>query len=119
MIVPWFFPNGPMRDTAAVLLNRGAPVYLAALAVIVIGTSLAQWLRVEPRPARAETFSPRVKGVGASLIALSVLTLAAITVVPEFLTTQLGLPMLIDGRLMTAIVAVALAMQETPRRGQS
>jgi hypothetical protein len=45
---------------------------------------------------------------------LSLLTLAAITVVPEFLTTQLGLPMLIDGRLMTAIVAVALAMQNLP-----
>ena len=38
------------------------------------------------------------------------------TVVPLFLSTQLGLPMLIDGRLMTAIVAVALAMQDMPRR---
>ena len=116
VIVPWFFPNGPMRDTAAVLLNRGAPVYLAALAVIVIGTSLAQWQRVEPRPTRAEPSSPRVEGVGTSLLVLTVLTLAAITVVPEFLTTQLGLSMLIDGRLMTAIVAVALAMQDMPRR---
>src|SRR5262249_60245462 len=56
--------------------------------------------------------SPRVGGVGASVIVPTVLTLAAITVVSEFLTTQLGLPMLIDGRLMTAIVAVALAMQD-------
>ena len=104
VFTPWFFQDG-----------RSAPLYLAALAVIVIGTPLAQWLRVEPRPARAETFSPRVEGVGASLIALSVLTLAAITVVPEFLTTQLGLPMLINSRLMTAIVAVALAMQDLPR----
>jgi len=116
VIVPWFFPDGPMRDTAAVLLNRGAPVYLAALAVIVIVTSLAQWQRVVPRPAVAEPSSPRVvEGVGASLIALSALTLAAITVVPQFLTTQLGLPMLIDGRLMTAIVAVASAMPDIPR----
>jgi len=103
VFTPWFFPDG-----------RSAPLYLAALAVIVIGTSLAQWLRVDPRSARAETYSPRVEGVGASLIALSVMTLAAITVVPEFLTTQLGLPMLIDARLMTAIVAVALAMQNLP-----
>jgi preprotein translocase subunit SecY len=119
LLAPWFFPGGPMRDTAAALLNRGAPLYLAALAVIVIVTSLAQWQRVEPRPAGAEPSSPRVEGVGASLIVLTVLTLAAITVVPEFLTTQLGLPMLIDGRLMTAIVAVALAMQELLRRGQA
>ena len=106
-----------MRDTAAALLNRGAPSYLAALAVIVIVTSLAQWQRVVPRPAVAEPSSPRVvEGVGASLTVLTVLTLAAITVVPLFLSTQLGLPMLIDGRLMTAIVAVALAMQDMPRR---
>ena len=76
-----------MRDTAAALLNRRAPVYLAALAIIVIVTSA--------------------------------LILAAITVVPEFLTitTQFGLPILIDGRLLTAIVVVALAMQDPPRRG--
>ena len=120
VIVPWFFPNGPMRDTAAVLLNRGAPVYLAALAVIVIVTSLAQWQRVVPRPAVAEPSSPRVvEGVGASLTVLTVLTLAGITVVPVFLSTKLGLPMLIDGRLMTAIVAVALAMQDMPRREEA
>ena len=119
VIAPWFFLAGPMRDTAAALLNRGTPLYLTALAVIVILTSLAQWQRVEPRPAVAEPSSPRVEGVGASLIVLTVLTLAAITVVPEFLTTQLGLPMLIDGRLMTAIVAVALAMQDVLRRGQA
>ena len=117
-LAPWFFPGGPMRDTAAALLNRGTPLYLVALAVIVIVTSLAQWERVEPRPAGAEPSSPRVEGVGASLIVLTVLTLAAVTVVPEFLATQLGLPMLIDGRLMTAIVAVALAM-DLPRRGQA
>jgi preprotein translocase subunit SecY len=117
VIVPWFFPDGPMRDTAAVLLNRGAPVYLAALAVIVIVASLAQWQGVVPRPAVAEPSSPLVvEGVGASLTILTVLTLAAITVVPVFLSTKLGLPMLIDGRSMTVIVAVALAMQDLPRR---
>ena len=114
VLAPWFFPDGPMRDTAAVLLNRGAPLYLAALAIIVIVTSLAQWQRVEPRPA-----SGVVDGIGALLIALTVLTLAAITVVPEFLTTQLGLPMLIDGRSMTAIVAVALAMGNLPRQEEA
>jgi voltage-gated potassium channel Kch len=55
----------------------------------------------------------------ALLIVLTVLTLAAITVVPEFLTTQLDLPTLIDGRMMTAIVVVALAMQDLPRREQA
>jgi len=119
VLAPWLFPAGPMRDTAAALLNRGAPLYLVALAVIVIITSLAQWQRVEPRPAVTEPSTPRLDGVGASLIILTALTLAAITVVPEFLTTQLGLPMLIDGRLMTATVAVALAMQDLARRGQA
>jgi hypothetical protein len=114
VIVPWFFPDGPMRDTATVLLNRGAPLYLATLAVIVIATSLAQWQRVEPRPVVADPSSPRVESVGALLTVLTVLTLAAITVA-VLLTPQLGLPMLIDGRSMTAIVAVALAMQDLPR----
>jgi len=68
----------------------------------------------------AEPSSPRVvEGVGASLTVSTVLTLAGITVVPVFLSTQLGLPMLIDGRLMTALVAVALAMQDLPRRGRA
>src|SRR5215467_13137448 len=40
VFAPWFFPDGPMRDTGAALLNRGAPLYLAALAIIVIVTSL-------------------------------------------------------------------------------
>jgi len=119
VLVPWLFPDGPMRDTAATLLNWGAPLYLLALAVIVILTSVAQWQRVEPRPALAGPSSPRVVGVDASLIIFTAVTLAAITVVPEFLTTQLGLPMLIDGRLMTAIVAVVLAMQDLPRHRQT
>jgi preprotein translocase subunit SecY len=120
LLAPWLVPDGPMRDTAAALLNRGTPLYFAALAVIVIVTSLAQWQRVEPRSAVAEPPSPQVvEGVGASLIVFTVLTLATITVVPEFLTTQLGLPMLIDARIMTAIVAVALAMQDLPRWGQA
>src|SRR5262245_31786083 len=118
VLAPWLFPAG-MRDTAAALLNRGAPLYLVALALIVIATSLAQWQRVDPRSAVEEPSSSRVEGVGASLIILTALTLAAITVVPEFLTTQLGLPMLIDSRLMTATVSVALAMQDLPRRGQA
>ena len=114
----WFVPDGPMRDTAAALLSPGAPLYLGVLAVIVIVTSLVQWQRVGPRPAVAPP-SLRAEGIGASLTVLTVLTLAAITVLPEFLTTRLGLPMLIDGRVMTAIVAVALAMQDLLRRGQA
>jgi preprotein translocase subunit SecY len=114
LIWPLYIAVIPAGVLVAVL-NRGTPLYLAALAVIVIGTSLAQWQRVEPRPPVAEPSSPRVEGVGAPLIVLTVLTLAAITVVPVFFTTQLGLPMLIDGGSMTAIVAVALAMRDLPR----
>jgi preprotein translocase subunit SecY len=118
-IAPWFFPAGPVRDTAEALLSRGTPLYLTALAVIVIFTSLAQWRRLQPRPAMAEPSRQPVERVGASLVVLTVLILAAITVVPEFLTTQLGLPKLIDGRLMTAIVVVALAMQDLLWRRQA
>jgi len=118
-IAPWFFPAGPIRDTAEALLSRGTPLYLTALAVIVIFTSLAQWRRLQPRPAMAEPSRQPVERVGASLVVLTVLILAAITVVPEFLTTQLGLPKLIDGRLMTAIVVVALAMQDLLWRRQA
>ena len=50
----------------------------------MIVTSLAAWQRVEQRPAPGVA-----EGVGALLITLTVLTLAAITVVPEFLATQL------------------------------
>jgi preprotein translocase subunit SecY len=75
VLAPWFFPEGPIRDTAKALFSRGTPLYLTALAVIVILTSLAQWRRVEPRPAMAEPSWPPVKGVGASLIVPIVLTL--------------------------------------------
>ena len=118
-IAPWFFPTGPIRDTAEALLNRGTPGYLTALAVIVSLTSLAQWRRLEPGPAVAEPSRPPAAGVGAPLVVLTALILVAITVVPEFLTTQLGLPMLIDGRLLTTIVAVTLAMQDLLRRGHA
>jgi hypothetical protein len=71
VIAPWFFPEGPTRDTASALLSRGTPLYLAALAVIVILTSLAQWRRVEPRPAGAEPSWPPVDGVGEPLMVLT------------------------------------------------
>lgn len=120
VLVPWLFPAGPIRDTAAALLNRGAPLYLAALAVFVIVISLAQWGRVEARPAAvAEPSSPPAAAVGASLSLLTALTLAAVTVVPELLRTQFGMPMLIDGRLTTVTVAIAVAMQDLLQRRQT
>jgi cytochrome b len=83
-------------------------------AVIVIVTSRAQWQRLKPR------LAPGVaEGVGALLIVLTALTLAAITVMSELLTTRLGLPMLIDSRSMTASVAVVLALQDLPGREEA
>jgi preprotein translocase subunit SecY len=120
VITPWLFPAGPIRDTGAALLNPGAPLYLAALAVFVIVISLEQWGRVEARPAAvAETSSPPDEAVGASLSVLTALTLAAVTVVPELLRTRFSMPMLIDGRLTTVTVAIAVAMQALLRRRQS
>jgi hypothetical protein len=40
-------------------------------------------------------------------------------VVPELLRTQFSTPMLIDGRLTTVTVAVAVAMQDLLRRRQA
>src|SRR5262245_40814066 len=49
VIAPWFFPAGALRDKVAAFLSPGTPLYLTALAVIVILTSLAQWRLVEPQ----------------------------------------------------------------------
>src|SRR5262249_50624537 len=54
------FPRWPDARHGCGSLEPGP--YLATLAVIVIGTSLAQWLRVEPMLARAEPSSPRGEG---------------------------------------------------------
>jgi preprotein translocase subunit SecY len=55
---PWMLPDGSMRNGLADLLSPGAPVYLAAVAAIVIAVSLAQWRRTEPQSALAETSAP-------------------------------------------------------------
>jgi preprotein translocase subunit SecY len=117
VFVPWLFPAGPIRDTAAAFLSPGAPLYLAALAVFVIVISLAQWARVEARPtAMAEPSSAPAGAVGASLGVLTALTLAAVTVVPELLKTQFNIAVLINGTLITVTVAIAVAMQDLLRR---
>jgi preprotein translocase subunit SecY len=117
VFIPWLFPAGPIRDTAAAFLSPGAPLYLAALAVFVIVISLAQWGRVETRPAAvAEPSSPPAGAVGASLGVLTALTLAAVTVVPELLRTQFNVAVLINGTLITVPVAIAVAMQDLLRR---
>jgi hypothetical protein len=118
-LVPWLFPDGSMRDTAVTLLNEGAPLYLAGVAVIVIVIFLAQWRRARVRPTTAEAFPPPVDAVGVQPITLTALTLAAITVVPELLATHFRVPMLIDGRLITTIVAVVLATQGLMQRRQT
>jgi hypothetical protein len=116
LLVPSLFPAGPSRDAAAAALNRGAPLHLAALAVVVFVIVLAQWQRAKPRPSLADTPVPAGKGA-ASPIVLTALILAAITVLPEILAIGLGLPMPIDGRMLTTIVAVSLAIKATLRRG--
>lgn len=117
VFVPWLFPAGPIRHTAAAFLSRGAPLYLAALAAFVIVISLAQWGRVETRPiAMAEPPSAPAGAVGASLGVLTAITLAAVTVVPELLRTQFNIVVLINGPLITVTVAIAVAMQDLLRR---
>jgi hypothetical protein len=64
----------------------------------------------------AAGLSTPVEPGGASPRLLTALILAAIAVAPQVLTTRLGMPILIDGRLIGVIVAVALAAQVLGRR---
>ncbi len=105
-VLPSLLP-GPIGAIAAALLNPGGPLYLAALVMIVILVSLAEWQRVR---------SPSAAGLP---VALTALTLAAVAVVPELLARWFDMPLLVEGRLLTATAVVALAvLSGLPQRWQ-
>jgi preprotein translocase subunit SecY len=106
-VLPRLLPAGPISDIAAALLNPGGTLYLAALVMIVILVSLAEWRRVKAYSAAGLP------------VALTALTLAAIAVVPELLVRWFEMPLLVEGRLLAVAVVVALAAQSgLPRRWQ-
>ncbi len=105
---PWLLPASPIRDGLVALLTSDAPLYLAAVAAIVVAISLAQWRRAKPLPTPAAPCPPPAEVASASPMLLTALTLAAIAVVPSLLTTHMSAPLLVDGRWVTAAVVVAL-----------
>jgi preprotein translocase subunit SecY len=118
-MVPLLVPSGAMRDMAAALLNRGAPLYLAALAVFVFVISLAQWRRAKAHLTAADPSSPAGDASGELPIILTALILAIVTVAPEILATYFSVPVLIDARLITVMVLVALPIQDLLRGRQA
>jgi preprotein translocase subunit SecY len=115
LVVPWMLPDGPTRYDLADLLSPGTPVHLAFVAAFVVIVALVQWRRTEPRSAQAEASTP-AKGDGESPTLLSALALAAIAVVPSFLAACWNVPVLIGGRWIAVLVAVALPITGLLRR---
>jgi preprotein translocase subunit SecY len=109
-------PAGEMGDKAVDLLHRGAPLYLAVLAVLVIVVSLWQWRRSAARlPAAEPSALPKDAG-GASPILITALILATLAVLPEILTGYFGVPVVMHLRLLVVLVVVALPILDWLRR---
>jgi hypothetical protein len=108
LLVP---PDGATQDMAASLLNPQAPLYLIALAVIVILISLAQWRRLIRQDPAHRSSSGRTE-LDPLPVALTALALAALAVLPPILTTYLDVPILMNGRLIAAMVIIALTIQD-------
>jgi hypothetical protein len=105
-----------MGDKAAALLHRGAPLYFAVLAALVIIVSLWQWRRSEARLSAAEPSALSKDTAGASPILITALILAAIAVVPGILTKYFGVPVVMHLRLLVVLVVVALPILDWLRR---
>jgi preprotein translocase subunit SecY len=113
---PWLLPtSADTRHCILSLFSPGTLLHLALLAGLVFAVSLTQWRRVRSQRA-AKPSSPPAETADALPILLTALALAAIAVVPLLLTTQLNAPILIDGRWLTALVAVALPIVDMSRR---
>jgi len=110
LVVPWLLPAGPLHDTTLALLGPGAPLYTAALAVVIIVVSLAQSRRAEPRSA-AEGSSAMPVDPAAAPVVLTALALAAVAVVPHLLKVLLNVPIPIDGTIITPAVGITLGVK--------
>jgi preprotein translocase subunit SecY len=114
IIAPLALPDGPLRDGLAVL-SPEKPLYLAAVAAIVIAVFLAQWRRTEPQRASAEPSTPPASNE-ASPVLLTALALAALAVVPALLSTSFDLRISLNGRWIAMLVVVALPIVGLLRR---
>jgi preprotein translocase subunit SecY len=108
--VPWLLPAGALHDTTLALLSPGAPLYIAALAVVIIVVSLAQARRAAPWSAAGGSSATSVDAAAAPVV-LTALALAAIAVVPYLLKARLNVPIPIDGTIITAAVGITLGVK--------
>jgi preprotein translocase subunit SecY len=110
---PFLLPDGPLRDTAGALFSWGAPLYLTALAVIIIAVFLAEWRRSELRSAAAGSSATPADPAAAAPVALTALALAAVAVVPYLLVMRLRLelPLPVDGIQIAAAVVITLGVK--------
>jgi preprotein translocase subunit SecY len=100
-------PSQPWREAVMSVIDQGHPVKLVMLALLV---GLFALLYANPH-ADSHSDPPRDGTRGAmGLGAVAALALIAITLVPELLTSHFSLPLVIDGRWLVIIVAVALGM---------
>ena len=114
---PWLLPtSAETRHRILSLFSPGTPLGLVLLAGTIVAVSLTQWRRVETQRALAEPPSQPAEAAGSSPILLTALTLAAIVVVPSLLTAYLNAPILVDGRWLAVLVAVALPIAGMLRR---
>jgi preprotein translocase subunit SecY len=114
---PWLLPtSAETRHRLLSLFSPGTLLYSALLAGTVVAVSLTQWRRVGMQRAPTGPSSQPVEVAGASPILLTALALAAIAVVPPLLTAYVNAPILIDGRWIAVLVAVALPVVNILRR---
>jgi preprotein translocase subunit SecY len=110
LFVPLLLPAGRLQDTAGALLSPGAPLHVAALAVVIIAVSLAQSRRAAPRLTAGDSSGESADPAAAPVV-LTALALASVAVVPHLLKAQLDLPIPIDGTTISTAVGITLGMK--------
>jgi preprotein translocase subunit SecY len=98
--MPLLFP-----DTLA---NWEEPFDLVALAAIALLISLAQWHRLSSRNGADH---PSPENADEVPMALTALAMAGLAVMPGILTSHIGAPAPMDGRMIIAMVVVVLPIQ--------
>jgi preprotein translocase subunit SecY len=106
---PWLVPAVPLRHPTAWTPDPKTLPYLAALAVVIIAVSLAQWRRVAPRSAGSA--ATPVAPPPAALVVLTALALAAVAVAPPLLEAAVDGPVPIGGIQITTAVGIILGMK--------
>jgi preprotein translocase subunit SecY len=105
-IGPGLLPDGPLRDNALPLLRPGAPLYLAALALVIfVLVTLAHSRRAKPQSAAEDS-----SATPAALTTLTALALAAIAVAPYLFAARLDV-VPVEAIQITAAVGIVVGMK--------